>query len=83
MKLVSMSRNELSIEPLARKDGKEQQTLTLPKIHFADQVGWLVSLESFFRLLNKYTLSLYHRYVAKMCYLVYSKNKLFPCDFYQ
>ena len=78
-----MSRNELSIEPLARKDGQEQQTLTLPKIHFADQVGWLVSLESFFRLLNKYTLSLYHRYVAKMCYLVYSKNKLFPCDFYQ
>ena len=83
MKLVSMSRNELSIEPLARKDGQEQQTLTFPKIHFADQVGWLVSLESFSRLLNKYTLSLYHRYLAKMCDLVYSKNKLFPCDFYQ
>ena len=45
MKLVFKSLNDLSIQPLARKDGQEQQTLTLPKIHFADQVGWLFSLE--------------------------------------
>ena len=43
MKLVSKSLNRLSIEPLARKNGKEHQKWTFTKIHSADQVGWLVS----------------------------------------
>ena len=53
MKLVSKSLNSLSIEPFARKNGKEQQKLTFTKIH-SDVVYLLASLfKSFSRLLNK------------------------------
>ena len=43
MKLVSKSLKRISIEPFARKDGKEQQKSTFTKIHSDDQVCWLVS----------------------------------------
>ena len=43
MKLVSKSLNSPSIEPLARKNGKEHQKWTFTKIHSADLVCWLVS----------------------------------------